>query len=59
LERLLADEDARRRRASAGLTTAALASWDVAAKQVEGALREALREREQALRASAVSRPPT
>jgi len=50
LELLLADEERRRRRASAGLAVAQSASWDVAAKQVEAGLREALREREPVFR---------
>ena len=45
LEGLLADEDRRRRRAEAGLAFVETASWDVAAKQVEAGLREALRRR--------------
>jgi O-antigen biosynthesis protein len=48
LELLLDDPEARGRRASAGLGLAQSASWDVAAKQVEAGLREALRERERA-----------
>ncbi len=46
LELLLDDPEARGRRASAGLGLAQSASWDVAARQVEAGLREALRERE-------------
>jgi glycosyltransferase involved in cell wall biosynthesis len=49
LELLLDDPDARGRRATAGLGLAQSASWDVAAKQVEAGLREALREREPAV----------
>ena len=45
LERLLADEEHRRRRAAGGLAFVETASWDVAAKQVEAGLREALRRR--------------
>ena len=44
LERLLADEE-HRRRAEAGLAFVETASWDVAARQVEAGLREALRRR--------------
>ena len=46
LERLLADEPLWRRRSEAGLAMADTASWDVAARQVELGLREALREHE-------------
>jgi O-antigen biosynthesis protein len=46
LVRLLDDGEVRGRRASAGLGVAQSASWDVAARQVEAGLREALRERE-------------
>ena len=52
LEGLLADEDRRRRRAEAGLAFDETASWDVAAKQVEAGLREALRQRERTLAAA-------
>ncbi|MET0510964.1 MAG: glycosyltransferase [Thermoleophilaceae bacterium] len=52
LEGLLADEDRRRRRAEAGLAFVETASWDVAAKQVEAGLREALRQRERTLAAA-------
>jgi O-antigen biosynthesis protein len=48
LELLLDDPEARGRRASAGLGLAQSASWDVAARQVEAGLREALRVRERA-----------
>jgi O-antigen biosynthesis protein len=48
LDRLLADEAHWRRRSDAGLAFVEPASWDVAGKQVETALREALRERERA-----------
>src|SRR5204862_3046043 len=46
LEKLLTDEDLWRRRSEAGLGSVETASWDVAAKQVEAGLRQALRERE-------------
>ena len=46
MERLLDDEEHWRLRSEAGLAMADTASWDVAARQVELALREALRERE-------------
>jgi O-antigen biosynthesis protein len=49
LELLLNNADVRRRRATAGLGVAQSASWDVAARQVEAGLREALRERERAV----------
>jgi glycosyltransferase involved in cell wall biosynthesis len=49
LERLLTDEARWRRRSTEGLVHTESASWDVAAKQVEAGLRQALREREQAL----------
>ena len=48
LERLIADEEHWTKRSEAGLAMADTASWDVAARQVESGLREALREREQA-----------
>jgi O-antigen biosynthesis protein len=48
LERLIADEELWRQRSEAGLAMADTASWDVAARQVERGLREALRERESA-----------
>jgi glycosyltransferase involved in cell wall biosynthesis len=50
LEALLTDRELWRRRSEAGLGFVESASWDVAAKQVETGLREALREREPALR---------
>ena len=46
LETLLADPREWERRSAAGLAAVQNASWDVAAGQVEAALREALRERE-------------
>ena len=46
MEALLTDESRWRRRSEAGLAMADTASWDVAARQVEHGLREALRERE-------------
>jgi glycosyltransferase involved in cell wall biosynthesis/GT2 family glycosyltransferase len=46
IERLLADRKRWQQRSEAGLGFVELASWDVAAKQVEAGLREALRERE-------------
>ncbi len=46
LERLLADEGRWQQQSQAGLAFVETASWDVAASQVEAALREALRERE-------------
>jgi glycosyltransferase involved in cell wall biosynthesis len=46
IEGLLGDELRWRRRSDAGLEFAAGASWDLAARQVEAGLREALRERE-------------
>jgi glycosyltransferase involved in cell wall biosynthesis/GT2 family glycosyltransferase len=46
LERLLDDEQRWQQRSEAGLAFVETASWDVAASQVEAALREALRERE-------------
>ena len=46
LEALLDDEEQWRERSAAGLALVETASWDVAAKQVESGLREALRERE-------------
>jgi glycosyltransferase involved in cell wall biosynthesis len=50
LESLLTNESLRRRRSQAGLDFVKTASWDVATKQVEAGLREALREREPAIR---------
>ena len=47
IEALLADESHWQRRSEAGLAMVDTASWDVAARQVERGLREALREREQ------------
>jgi len=52
MERLLEDEQRWSLRSRAGLAMADTASWDVAARQVEGGLRQALRERD----ASAVTR---
>jgi glycosyltransferase involved in cell wall biosynthesis len=46
LEALIADEERWTRRSEAGLVMADTASWDLAARQVEAGLREALRERE-------------
>jgi glycosyltransferase involved in cell wall biosynthesis len=46
LEKLLDDGDEWQRRSEAGLALVESASWDVAARQVEAGLREALRERE-------------
>ena len=46
IEGLLGDELRWRRRSDAGLAFAAGASWDLAARQVEAGLRQALRERE-------------
>jgi len=46
IEALLDDEPRWRRRSEAGLEFAADASWDLAARQVEAGLRQALRERE-------------
>ena len=46
LERLLADEHHWQRRSEAGLGFVESASWEVAGKQVEAGLREALRQRE-------------
>jgi O-antigen biosynthesis protein len=46
LERLVTDEAHWRERSEAGLGFVETASWDLAAKQVETGLREALRERE-------------
>jgi hypothetical protein len=46
LEALLRDDDLWGRTSEAGLAFADTASWDVAARQVEAGLREALRERE-------------
>jgi len=51
LERLLADEEHWRRRSAAGLAFTETASWDVAGRQVESGLRQALREREALTRA--------
>ena len=48
IEALLADDERRRTRSAAGLRFVEEASWDVAARQVENGLREALRERERA-----------
>lgn len=48
LERLLDDERHWQRCSQAGLGFVESASWDMAAKQVEAGLREALRERERA-----------
>jgi glycosyltransferase involved in cell wall biosynthesis len=50
LELLLDDADLRDRRSRAGLGHAQSASWEVAARQVEAGLRQALREREPAVR---------
>jgi glycosyltransferase involved in cell wall biosynthesis len=50
LERLLTDRQRWNERSQAGLAFVETASWDVAAGQVEAALRDALREREQAPR---------
>jgi O-antigen biosynthesis protein len=46
LEALLDDEQRWHRRSEAGLAFVADASWDLAARQVEAGLRQALRERE-------------
>jgi glycosyltransferase involved in cell wall biosynthesis len=46
IEALLDDEQRWRRRSEAGLAFAADASWDLAARQVEAGLRQALRQRE-------------
>jgi glycosyltransferase involved in cell wall biosynthesis len=46
LERLLDDEAEWRRRSEAGRALVETASWDVAARQLEAGLRDALRERE-------------
>jgi glycosyltransferase involved in cell wall biosynthesis/GT2 family glycosyltransferase len=46
MEALITDEERWTRRSEAGLAMADTASWDLAARQVEHALREALRERE-------------
>jgi glycosyltransferase involved in cell wall biosynthesis len=46
LERLLEYRDVWERRSRAGLGSIETASWEVAARQVEGGLRQALRERE-------------
>jgi O-antigen biosynthesis protein len=51
LELLLNDAQARDWRATAGLGHVQSASWDVAARQVEAGLREALRHREHAIEA--------
>ena len=51
LERLLDDPVEWRRRSEAGRALVETASWDVAAKQLESGLREALRERELAAHA--------
>ncbi len=48
IERLLVNEERWRRCSLAGLALAETASWDVAARQVEQELRQALRERERA-----------
>ncbi|HKP20373.1 MAG TPA: glycosyltransferase [Thermoleophilaceae bacterium] len=48
LERLLDDRAEWERRSEAGLAQVQTASWDVAARQVEAGLREALKEREPA-----------
>jgi O-antigen biosynthesis protein len=48
IERLISDEALWARRSEAGLAMADTASWDLAARQVETGLREALREREAA-----------
>ena len=48
MQGLLEDEERWSRRSAAGLAMADTASWDVAARQVESGLREALREREAA-----------
>jgi hypothetical protein len=48
MEALITDQARWTRRSEAGLAMADTASWDVAARQVESGLREALREREQA-----------
>jgi hypothetical protein len=52
IESLLEDADDRRRRAEAGLRFVEGADWDLATRQVERGLREALARRERA--ASAV-----
>ena len=46
MEALLADDELWRERSRAGLAMADTASWDVAARQVERGLRQALRERD-------------
>ena len=46
MESLITDEARWTRRSEAGLAMADTASWDVAARQFEHALREALRQRE-------------
>jgi glycosyltransferase involved in cell wall biosynthesis len=46
MEALITDTERWERRSEAGLTMADSASWDVAARQVEHGLREALREQE-------------
>jgi len=48
MEALLADDERWQRRSDAALAMADTASWDVAARQVEQGLREALREQERA-----------
>ena len=48
LELMLEDDERWRARSAAGLALVESASWDVAARQVEAGLREALREREPA-----------
>ena len=48
MEALLADDERWQRRSDASLAMADTASWDVAARQVEHGLREALREQERA-----------
>ncbi|HYY05773.1 MAG TPA: glycosyltransferase family 4 protein, partial [Candidatus Limnocylindria bacterium] len=48
MERMVSDEALWARRSEAGLAMADTASWDLAARQVESGLREALREREAA-----------
>jgi glycosyltransferase involved in cell wall biosynthesis len=48
MEALLTDAERWERRSEAGLAMADSASWDVAARQVELGLREALREQERA-----------
>jgi GT2 family glycosyltransferase/glycosyltransferase involved in cell wall biosynthesis len=48
MERLISDDALWARRSEAGLAMADTASWDLAARQVESGLRQALREREAA-----------